>query len=440
MELLKLYESILKCGSLSVDDNGFVSVNLLNSNSPCTIGGKRLVLPTQAHLSNPNPSEKIIFHPLSENILRGESEIITKMRQVFNIKLNYTFGAVAQALLSIISSVAEHHKLTPDQSEIFSIIKEADETSVVNFSKVLMSVNADTSDKLFINIYLKRGGIVKDKKYSRVGVVTFPFYESLLSDTDTLNGVKVRAKDKELFIKLYQYILPNVEIPESYNIGSNSDIAPFLDALMKTVMNSASKINDVVELYKNLIDSPEDLVYDSDWVETFENLSVMVPQIRQIPAQLGNEGNTKVVTTPTQFSPPSEPLRTIPAAPVTAAPTAYPHIGYTPPAPLSTPTGIVKTDRGIDFNSILRTNPALANPNGFNTGIPTMQQMAPVDNRPIWDRAPQFPQNQFAPQQQFQPNPYQNPYAPQPQQNMFQQPQRQLQPWESYPSSPTGVV
>lgn len=225
MKLLTIYESILRFAGLEADSKGLISTSMENTKQPTVIDGLRLVLPTNDQLRNFNPKETIIFHPLTENILRGESEVIQKLKYIINIRLNYAIGIVAQSLLGVISSPELHARLTPEQSEILLVVKDADEKSVANLVNVMLNGVKTKPDRLFTNIYLKRGGVYQGKKFSRVGVVNFPFYQELLlpkTDKD-----KFRAKDRETYKQLFEYMFEGINIDDHYNYGSNSQVAPF---------------------------------------------------------------------------------------------------------------------------------------------------------------------------------------------------------------------
>lgn len=408
MDILKLYEAILNAACLSVDNDGFVSVKLNNDNSPFTVNGKRLVLPTTHHLSNPQPDSKILFHPLSENIMRGESEVVTKLRYAFNVRLNFTFAAVGQSLLQIASSVAEHHKLNPTQSEMLSALKDADETTLVNFSKIMINSIKQDPEKSFINIYLKRGGTIDNKKYARIGVVSFPFYTQLLSTDEKVCDVKLRVKDRATLKALCEYIFPMIKDPEAYNAGSDSQIAPFLDALMKTVKNLAMCFNDVLDLFNKQINSHEDLVFNSDWVEPFDNLGSMLNQIRMIPVQAGNEGSSKANGMVALNAPTPAALTTPVQAPV-VQPQPFIQQGYPPVHQFGHPvqqmpqqqpqTGLIKTDKGIDLHSLMRSNPSMFanNPLAYQQQVPQHYQAPYVPRfgqpqQPVYHGHPgQFP-------------------------------------------------
>lgn len=409
-KLLDLYKSVLNCAGMAYDNEGFVFVKMGKERNPAKISdGKQIVLPTQEQLMNGDRSNRVIFHPLSENIMRSaESEIITKLRSVFNIRLNYTFAAISQSLLTLCASIADHRKLTPDQSEMLSAIKDVDEKTIVAFSSMMLHSLKDSPERSFVNIYLKRKAVFHDKTYARGGVVTFPLYAELQKEQDKYYGVKLRAKDKAAFLDLYRYIFPNIDELQSYNKGSNSDVAPFIDALMNTVMGVASKYNDIIELFGHIIDSHEDLIFDCEWVEGFDNLQDLVPQIRQIPTQVGNEGKHEVM----QVAPVQAPQQTPAYYQPQPQQNGYNQMHGMQP---NQPPPLVVTENGVTFDSFLRANPQAAaanmgNSNMYSNGLPGNNPATRIpgfmreSQQPIqsYGQQPMYPQNnmpQMMPQQ-----------------------------------------
>lgn len=358
MKLNKLYESILAFAGIHVDEKGYAYSLYKTHREPFHVKGMPLALPYNENLKNFQPGEMIIFHPLSENIAQGESEIIEKLRFAINIKLNYTFGLIAQSLLLIVHNVATHKKLTPDQTDLVIDLNSVDQTSMEKFTSLMLASIKNAPESCFLNIFLKRGARLHDKKYSRAGIVNFNLYNELKEDKDTVAGVKLRSKDKELFLQLYRYIFPNIDQPQSYDYGSESHTAPFLDALMKTGLNIASRFNDILELFESEIDSADQLVFNADWVSDFDNLDALLPEIRRIPMQQGNEGRT--VELASQAPAPATQALQTPAGVPTYAPPPYPSPVQNEPmpsrpsmqAPVQGPPGLVKTEKGgIDFTA-----------------------------------------------------------------------------------------
>lgn len=385
MKLLDVYRSILEYSGLEADSEGYISTVVQDERSPAMLNGARMVLPTDAHLRNCNPTEKIIFHPLSENILRGESDIINKLRDVINIRLNYTFGIISYSLLNLAASREQHQKLTPDQTDLLVALSDADDISVKNFISLLSEGIKNQANKLFVNIYLKRGGSINGKRYSRAGIVTFNFYEELCKDSPDVFGTKLRVKDREIYKKLYKYILSDIDVGcVAYNCGSDSTVAPFLDALMKTSMTIASRLNDIVTQFSDYIDNSSALLFNGDWVETFENLHVLDSEMRMIPAQLGNEGS--IVQGEKQQPQPQAPILPVNVPQQIQQPTQYSgyqqNTQYPPVQP--GPPPIRQTNRGLDWNSVLQHAPqvgAQGNALGgylYQQQYPQQQQFQPA--------------------------------------------------------------
>ena len=356
MKLIKIYESVLRFAGFSSDDNGFISNVLAGQKQPAIVDGKQLVLPTQHNLRNFNPDNHIIFHPAVENILRGESVILVKLKQAINIRLNFTIGAIAQSLLNLIASPALHHKLNPDQLRIMMAVKDVDETTVNNYIKhVLLAGAQKNAESLFVHIYLKRGGFLNNRKHPRVGVVYFPFYHDLIefskdNKENKDHGYridKLRVKDRESLKQLFDFMIPDIEKEERYNAASDHKMCPYFDALLQTAALIASQLNDLLDLYEEFIEDAEQMKFDSEWIELFQSLEDLDKEFRAIPVQAGNEGqverqepNTVKEAVNTSFQRPA-------SVPV-------------PTMPVPTQPEVKQTKRGIDFQSLLAgTRPAM---------------------------------------------------------------------------------
>lgn len=382
MKLIEIYKAVLKYCGLEADDQGFISTSLDDKHQPAFIDGLRMVLPTDHQLRNSNTKERIIFHPLTENILRGESEVIQKLKSALNVRLNMTIGIIGHALLEIVASPAVHARLSPEQGELLLAITDSDQKAVDSWQSVMLNGVKTNPDRLFTNIYLKRGGTHRDKRYSRVGIVTFPFYTNLIEG----KVEKIRAKDKETFKQLMEFIFPNLQDAEEYNFGSDSHVAPYMEALLRSSANLASRLNDIILLYQEFIGEADKILFDAEWMEYFQDMDSLIPEIRKIPVQQGNDG----------VVPRTEEAPAPAAAPALMAPA--PAVNYGAPAspPAVRPAEPVKTKRGLDFGAMTAANPALAmTPNPLAPQMAMnawqVQQMQQAQRMPSW-AAPQAPQ------------------------------------------------
>lgn len=310
MKLMDVYRSILQAFGVTITGDDMLSIGEKDNLKPLMVKHKRLVLPTREHLTNPDRESRIIFHPMSESLQRDMSDVLDKFRGCGNTHLNQKFSMIFLRLLVLGTSPAEHKKLSPDQSAFLPKVKNADEKTVQTFITMLDKIPAAQMSKLFVNIFLKRPGIINGRTYPRAGIVSFPFYQELknLKKDEDFHGVKLRVKDREALLGLLEFLIPNIDDPTHYHRGSDSTVAPWLDALMRTFQAVASPMNDMIALFGDLVDEEP---FNDDWFEAFENLEQFQKEIRLIPMQAGNEG--AIPGQPVAPEPAAVPVATEPA-------------------------------------------------------------------------------------------------------------------------------
>lgn len=453
-DIVGFYQQLMTNAGMVVSEEGHVSTQLVPGveKNPTLVKGKRLVLPTQAQLRSASAENSIIFHPLSENLLRGESDVMAVFRSHVNKRLNLALAYLTVGLMDLAIATDKHPKLSPDQSLYLSVVKHADTKTMDILQEVTAKMMVDETENSFVHMYIKRGGIMGGRKHSRVCVTSFPMYEELAKEPEsrkpiTLMGEKLRKVDRECLLGLMRFILPNISEQQAYWGSSNSQIAPTLDAIMRSVAAIATRINDVAVMYSDYIDEVDSITYDLDHLKVLDNLESIVAEIRMIPMQLGNEGSVAqtaktnapvinveqtVVKSPTVESSPflasKPPIGQVSAgeyvAPSPFAPAVQPapwqpqqqqpyqHQQPQPyqqqwqpqqqPVQQMPPTGgLVRTANGLDVNSIFQTNPVLAANAGWSPYGPTPYgyQFQPQQQRqPSW-AAPQQPQG-YQPWQQ----------------------------------------
>lgn len=341
MNLLELYSSLLLTAGLQVSKSGTVSlINTDGESQPALVGGKRLVVPTKQQLTSDDWKARVSFHPLAENILKGETEVASYYRQALINRLNLVFYAHCLNLLRIAASPAEHKKLKLSQTAYLTGVIDADEKTLESFKKVATRIfNEDNSDNLFVYETVKRNGKVAGKSYPRVGIVLFPFYDLLQkAENNTVMGVKLRVKDMNVYRFLCEYIMPDLDKPsEVFYTGSDSRVAPHFTALMNSAYKVIDRLNTITETFHEVDSDDYNYLYiRTDWAEHMQDLSDLVPQIRLIPNQ---DNSTVPVEEPVETTvAPSAPMANYnQSVPHMEMPTAPPVSPATTPAPILQP-------------------------------------------------------------------------------------------------------
>lgn len=394
--LLEVYRQLLKTANLTVTPDNMISGKILAETEPVLVEGKRLVLPTD-EFQAADKSDIVLFHPLSETITRGGSPVLEKFRSLLLYRFNELACGHIRMLLRIAADKDSHKHLTPDQSEFLSLVTRADSKTQKLADKVLDAMEVGQTARQIVSIFLKKTGSVGGKRHKRVGVVSFPLYEELKKPEHSIWGIACSGKDKETLTALLEFVFPQIGEAGAYNRGSDSEIAPNLDALMQASLGIIQALNDITETFESQISTPEvpasEHLIEADWQEAFRNLGAMQVEIWRTPPQAGNEGvpwdELEAAETRTQVSQPASaaspgvhvPPARVPPDEAVARPASFaqrPNQSQ-PQGQATEDRELVYTNHGLDFSSVVRANPALA-----SAGMPGQVQPPPPPQTSRW--------------------------------------------------------
>jgi len=396
MKLLKWYQELMKALGLVYDQDGFVSRLEDGKPEPLTIKDQRLVLPYDVQLENPNWEGRIAFNPLYESLARKESPVHEAIRTQLNLRLNTIFGMMNARLVKISGDTGMHATLTADQTEYLDYVKKVDKHTFDNYIKL---IDAFPGDRAFVNIYSRPGGMVKGEKFSRAAIVSFPIYEALASAEDgtiktPTKNVRLRPKDIDTFMRILEYVIPNIKEKHHYDVGSVSNMAPTLESLLAAAAPIFRCLNDQLDLFHDRIAEADELKTELAWVDELDRIGQLYTEAKRLGMMNGNEGLPSSINTPTSSAAPvaaapaapaptkqvtminpitGEPVKVAePAAPASTftAPNAAPAPAQTSWAQPTMFTGTAQPFRAApstvtangkaDMNAILASNPALA--------------------------------------------------------------------------------
>lgn len=286
MELSEFNEGLL--GSLKIKDtgDGMLSWVYADNTKPFTVTGKRAILPTADNLRHPKDGT-IVFHPLSENIARSESDMIKALRDAAMYRLTTAAVTMIQEMARVAASPSEHKGLGEQASRYLKNVTELDERTYDFIRKVMLKIGREP-DRRLVSISLHKG---KDRDgVLRRASVKFPVLDALESDSPTLLDVKYPSKKAKAMTKaIFEVVLGDAETRESYSYGSSNMTAPYFHALMTSYSLIAGRLNEVLRKHTKLFgkDFVEETVFDLSWVEGLDEL----PALRRVvPPQEGNEG------------------------------------------------------------------------------------------------------------------------------------------------------
>lgn len=301
MELTELYTRQLGAMGAPVNEDDVVELDLGDQRLPLHISDMPVMVPTRDKLREQNQSQRVYFHPLAENVLRGESPVLRKLRELATFKLTAVLSELSIQLMELAADTDRHSKLSPKQIELLAAIPNVDAKTVTALEKVI-SASSVVDDHRLVSIYLKRGGTFNGEKMSRVAVVDFPILTNAEDEEPTmLFGVKMRVKDKTSILALFHAILGE-EVDGVYNYGTRSPVAPYYCSLIHAFANVAEALNKIIKRFKKTLDLA-DLVIDLSWVDHAQDLTPYRDLIPSLPmnegdvSDAGTGGNTGTAAT-----------------------------------------------------------------------------------------------------------------------------------------------
>lgn len=313
-KLIQFYRDVLDMAGLAVDNEDMVKTNLSEEPMPAIIkvngDSKRLILPTDKRLKSTDWNSCIAFHPLNENpfLKQGESKVGEFIRRAIIYRVNIVAHCLMDNILELSIAPALHKKLNPAQLQLMTLTKDADQKTYDNYVKIAEKLGVTNTRDNFASLYSKKQGVIDGVKYARVGVWSFPLYQALVKSTGDVFGVKVRKKDLETYKALMEFIIPNIANEAEYMVGSNNQMSPYSDSLLRSTAKVVLQLNRVTDLlFKGKTFAPADqaeglhqyLTFNTNWIDITNDISQLEKDVRMIPIQ-DNQVDTVPQATPTQ--------------------------------------------------------------------------------------------------------------------------------------------
>ena len=192
--LTEAYRQLLASINVTPQSDDLLVQDVDGLQTQVMIDSKPVALPTETIVNNYSDSI-VVFHPLCENVLLGESPVIQEFRNLIMEFLNDYVLQLVDSILSIAVDEELISELTPKQVEFIRCAAGADSTSLKNWRSVVRRADTRGSSNRVLTIFLKRGGTYKGGKHKRVANVNFNIMTPIDNGDLTLFGAKVRKSD-----------------------------------------------------------------------------------------------------------------------------------------------------------------------------------------------------------------------------------------------------
>lgn len=321
ISMLQVYDNILTTCGYVVDENGQVRKKLgkaLPVSLQVDDHTRYLVLPTKENLKSDKVFDYVFFHPFQENLVRGESRVLSMVRK----ELNHSYGAaVASLMISLVEvsrGLVAHTDLSVEQHNIIASIGKVDDRFVADFNKIIENLFRRSSKNTPVNLSLRKGIEWNGKVHSRVAIWSSPLYDEVIETINQTNknkdyspkilGVPVRKGDLKTYENLCKVFFDGLETKGHYAYGaSDATDAPYVEAFVRSLLTLPEHINRIAEVFyagktaiyakevakENLVSSTLDI----SWLKEMEGPFTVQNWRKEyllIPLQDGNEGAAPV--------------------------------------------------------------------------------------------------------------------------------------------------
>lgn len=430
MKLVKIYEGILRALSVRPDENGTLFYEGLSKTVPWTLSQddrRAIVLPTREVLRAAEWDKVAPWHPMSEHLNRGVSPIMRATVRTATIRLTEVILSLMEQFIELGLDTERQLKMAPGAQKVLGVVKAVDDRSLKAFHKIVAKmVDNKAADLSPISLYLKREGLYQGVR-SRVCTVSSPLLTAVQDSERKPGGVPIRVNDQTMLESLIEYLLPDIDDPDTYSAPSSSKTAPYFESFLNAFEKVATQLNKVIHLNRKELKDVEKLKINLDWGDLAEDLQTNrseIPPLEDSKGKLLNNENTDAsgIEVP---------------APVTAQPAPALYGGSVKPAAAPRPTPApapahvapaapVQDDANLSMAERIRRRQMQIAPAAVPPGYPP-PYAAPPGYPPGYPPAPPAPMYAAAPQPAY---PYQPaaPAAPTYHRPVNQQPQMYQQP------------
>jgi|APHM01.1.fsa_nt_gi hypothetical protein len=242
-KLRTFYSELLSSLHIYADANSRLNLHLPGDNGeeekvPITINlgeddQRLLVMPTDDRLQDNQWNGEVPFHPLSESLSRGQSEVLTQLVELVRFVVGHRVGLVYGFFAQFAADESVQKRLSTAQMNYFNSVEGLKDTATLQ--KLFFGSNKQSKfllddEENFFSIFLKRPAEINGKRFARGAIATFPIYKELQTEGIKVADVDVKSKaNKRALRQLFENLFPYPSDQDRWSAGAHETTpAPYL--------------------------------------------------------------------------------------------------------------------------------------------------------------------------------------------------------------------
>lgn len=291
-ETLTFYRQLLPDIGFNINDNDELEKYTRNKSGvsfkPVMNDGLPVVLGTQEKLDSEDDGN-IIYHPLTEDALKGESFTIKITKDQINAILRMR---TINCLVGLGMALTEggNKKVSPKLTKLLNQNPDFNTKTMGYMANILSKAKASVVSRHVMGIYLHS----KNCKYEghdvkRLAKVNSALYDALDAGDKTVWGVKdIPFKHQKAIKKLFETVLPGIN-DDNYTHGSNSKTAPYFDSLINAFLNVSYQLDSIENVSKDVFDDEFNVKPKYEWTDKLTQLAKLAMAIPPLRGNIGND-------------------------------------------------------------------------------------------------------------------------------------------------------
>lgn len=283
MKTIELYDGLLDSLGLPRDEENRILMGA--GGTPLQVGKKKLIALSQEVLDRNEWEGKIAFHPLSEDILMGQSPIIHFLQRAVRVRLtNLVLTCMSDLIQVCCSAELQSQAGDPDVATYIEPGRYPSPHTAAMWVKLMDRVRAaKTGDDVPLKVYLSRDAVIQvgseRVKYARVCTIGLPILDGSEDADVRLWDIPLKSKkDKVAIVGLLKMV-----VGDQLEFGSNSCV-PYFHALTTAYVTIAKRIDKIQRSLKKV---NKWKAMNFTWAKLLDNLEEIE---REIPPLEGNQG------------------------------------------------------------------------------------------------------------------------------------------------------
>ena len=277
--LIDFYKSTLDSLGLIYDDEGYVYIPGTSKPTLVLQDELPLCLPTKEAIDTMLEDTggeikilKVLYNPIDENVVKGDNRTLVKTKSVVEKRLAHSIMMLGLLLLKVANNTALQKKV--HSLEINTFLASLADVKKQNMKEIVDQKTIDQwmeiyqrylkNDNNVVDIYLKKSATYNGVKYNRLATFTNNIYNEVLGANGVpVAGVKLRPKDYEIYSKVFEFILVDMDENKVISIGSEDKYSPAFMALMTLYVRLMNRIN----TFNRILADVDPEVADSGYTE-----------------------------------------------------------------------------------------------------------------------------------------------------------------------------